>query len=174
MVTVTWLLMECRGNVFSCLFDCHCMCYEQCFRVVHPSGGAEPPKVCIKETDYAVVHCAVWCFVHPHMVACCLHIIYNIQPAMNRTFNRSLGSLVPFVCKTIRRTVFYFRGRKGLKVISTYQPGLKTDPMRLTLCVLCKHLDIGTSWVIRFGVTGSHVSLLYVWTLVCGVRGVFI
>lgn len=48
------------------------MYFLECLSVpVFAPSSAVPPKVWIKETDCAAVHCAVWCFVQPHMAACC-------------------------------------------------------------------------------------------------------
>lgn len=133
------------------MFECHCICYSgSSVSSVHPLGSAELTKPCIKETDYTIVHHAVWCFVHAQTVAWCvvqssLHystyysviLGYIIQPAMSS------------LC--VGRVVFYFlffslRGRKmgGHSYIVTVgkQPGGYLDSHSITAS-LCKHLDIG-------------------------------
>lgn len=78
---------------------------------VHPSGSAEPTKPCIKKMDIAIVHRAVWCFVHPHTVAWCspkLSPHYLHYPTSSEQDIFSLGFLVLFVCSTIGRVCFTF------------------------------------------------------------------
>lgn len=119
---------QCCGNVFYVWVLLYLL--QAVLSVVHPSGSAEPPKLCIKETDCATVHRSAWCFVHPH--TCCspkLTPHYLHHPTCKEQNILSTEALVAWyhVCKSICRAVFYFlffnrSGRKGVKFISMYQP----------------------------------------------------